>query len=805
MSSFRSLRISLLIGSVLVLSRVAAIYDPHKELRAIVSGDMKGVIQRLSSKLEDPAVRNDTLLLARTLEMLGEQYFRISDIDEAKRYWDEAFELRIAAFGSASPEAGVGLAWLARYQNYMSAPQWDHTIKAEEIASRALELVERKSNVLPMEKVLAWRERAYAYKVVHGINSIGRTDKSPTEPSEASRPMYRRALAIARGASDTIWTAQILHDIGNTFTDQAIPSRGDSIKLRMVVDSALWYYSRSINLMQQCGLGNSEPVMMDHLTTGLLHQYAYQDAGHKAAITNFCKALRVLFDMQRVPTSSDIYQFNSTVPNKAQVLELMSFISNSYGSLWYADKQGSYLDSAIHVIEAAVPYWEALVKEYESSKLHMVTSSYAHSPFEYANRFHLDRYKQRGENDDLVKAMVHMERGRNVKAQRDRLTRGLPALQLLEKPVMMEDLTAPEGTLILEYLSGNYFCVVVIDESGPTLIDLGPIHFNSSFGVGKFNEFPVNEISADREVFHEKALQWYRHLLQDALRGRDEKELVIIPYGTLVHLPFEALLIDTLGGSDRFVGKEYSIRYAPDLWSAIAKPRMIEPRAEIALANGEGTSELPFAMRYARSLANELKCELDTTLFSYELDLLLREEGILHMATHARAEGLPDTDPYILLNDRAWSEKDIPWGKVERDLIVLAACSSGSGRVYLGEGAQSIGNALIQAGAGAVIHTLWPVDDRSTNEILHHMYSAMLNGEKASTALRMAKTRFITEHRNDGLDDPFYWSGIVLAGTDVLLKRERPVWLLVISISALLLIGLYVHKRSRSSRARALN
>ncbi len=764
---------------------------------------MNGVVARLTAKLSDPEVRRDTLLWARTLEVLGEQYFRISDIDEAKRYWDEAFELRRARFGNDSPESGVGLAYQARYHNYMAAPQWDHQITAEESAVRALGLIGNGASVAAMEHVLALRERAYAYKVFNGLYALHRTKDSPAEPSVAARPYFRKALHEAIAAQDTIWIAQLLHDIGNTFTDQAIPSRHDTAKLEMVVDSAMWYYGRSIRLMEQCGLGVSEPVMMDHLTMGLLQEYAFLQDGFMPAIQSYRRALRVLLDMQRIPRSTDLYRFQTSVPNKAQVLELMSFISHCYDRIWWEDKQSSFIDSAIHVIEAAVPYWEALVKEYDSRRLHLVTSSYAHSPFQYAHIFHLDRYVHKGNSDDLIAAIIHLERRRNLKIQRDRLKRGLPSLQLLEEPVTIDDLVAPKGTLIIEYMTGHGFFAVVIDQDGPELIDLGQLTFNVEFGVARFAEFPVNEVSDDRDRFRSGAIEWYQRLLQPVLQDREERKLVIIPYGTLSHLPFAALMIDTV--PDRYVGQEYEIRIAPDLRSALQPVQRAEDRTVITVANGAETSDLPFALRYAKALAQDLDSELDTALRSERLDLLLREPGILHIASHARAAGLPDTEPYILLTDRAWSEMDIPWGKVDRDLIVLAACSSGSGRVFLGEGAQSLGHALLQAGADAVIHTLWPVDDRSTNEILHHMYSSMLAGDPASTALHKAKNRFIEEHQDDGLDDPFYWSGIVLAGTDVRLDRDRPGVLIGSVVAALLLIGILVHKRSSSSRERPLN
>ena len=50
-------------------------------------------------------------------------------------------------------------------------------------------------------------------------------------------------------------------------------------------------------------------------------------------------------------------------------------------------------------------------------------------------------------------------------------------------------------------------------------------------------------------------------------------------------------------------------------------------------------------------------------------------------------------------------------------LVVLAACSTGSGVVQSGEGIASIARPFLEAGASNVIATLWDVPDRSAVEV----------------------------------------------------------------------------------------
>lgn len=115
----------------------------------------------------------------------------------------------------------------------------------------------------------------------------------------------------------------------------------------------------------------------------------------------------------------------------------------------------------------------------------------------------------------------------------------------------------------------------------------------------------------------------------------------------------------------------------------------------------------------------------------------------------------------------------------------------------------SLAHAFLNAGAQSAVHTLWPVDDRATSEIISSFHEGLEQGLPASSALQQAKVKFIQAHATDGLAAPFYWSGIVLTGRDVFLERSDEPWWPVILAVALLTAGAYsLSKRSKRSRAR---
>jgi hypothetical protein len=795
----------LLLSCWLCLTVAVRAFEPADELRAIVSGDTRGVITRLRAALQDERVMRDTLLHARTLEMLGEQYYQLSDIDEAKRLWDRAHALRQRKFGEASAEMAVGWAWRTRYHNYMGAPQWDHQAAAEETAVRAVELLRHTGELSPRERVLVLRERAYAYKIYHGHYGPDRGENSPQDPASASRPLFRKALRESVQAGDTLWIAQILHDIGNTFTDNAYSTRGlnDADALRLVVDSGSWYYGRSTELMVKMGLAASQPVMMDHLCLGLLYSYTYGTLGRPSAIAGFQKALRVFQAMHGVPATSDLYGFHPAISNKAQVVELLSFISTAMVDLWVNDRSSSYLDSALLVMEAAIPYWEAMLKEYDSERLHLVTSAYAHNPFEHGIFSLVARYRRSMHKEDLHRLVVGVERRRSSRVERDRLRMGLPAVEWLEEGAG-ERMKAPPGTLVLLFFQTDGWQVIAVDEKGPQLVDLSGLPIDISFSVGEFKELEVRKIDRDPMAFRRSAYQLYQGLLEPVLAGRKEKRLVIVPIGTMTHLPFEALLVDTsTTANDQFLIGRLEIRYAPDLSTALAGTVTAGRDLSVALAQAPGSSALPFAERSARLLASRTGTPLVNDATMLDLDDLVLAQGVLHVASHAHSEMEPDGSFYILTQDGRWTPRVGEQGRFRRDLVVLASCSSGSGRVFRSEGAKTIGNSLLEGGVACVVHTLWPVDDRATNEILDHMYAGLLAGLPVSRALHEAKLRFIAEHHHDGLADPYYWSGIVALGTDVVLERAVFTPWLMLLLLPVVAGGLYSLRRSRSRSARS--
>jgi CHAT domain-containing protein len=94
-------------------------------------------------------------------------------------------------------------------------------------------------------------------------------------------------------------------------------------------------------------------------------------------------------------------------------------------------------------------------------------------------------------------------------------------------------------------------------------------------------------------------------------------------------------------------------------------------------------------------------------------------------------------------------------------LVALSACETGVGLVEPGEGVHGLARAFLEAGAQAVIATLWPIADEATSTFMQHFYGRLVRGEKAQSALQHTQVEFM---HDPVLQDPLYWAPFILIG-----------------------------------------
>jgi len=98
--------------------------------------------------------------------------------------------------------------------------------------------------------------------------------------------------------------------------------------------------------------------------------------------------------------------------------------------------------------------------------------------------------------------------------------------------------------------------------------------------------------------------------------------------------------------------------------------------------------------------------------------------------------------------------------KLNADLVVLSACSTGKGRLMEGEGVANFARAFQHAGARSVVVSLWEVASDAAVEYMKSFYGHIKSGNKdRAEALRLAREEIKAKYPNS-----FYWSVFVLYG-----------------------------------------
>ena len=96
------------------------------------------------------------------------------------------------------------------------------------------------------------------------------------------------------------------------------------------------------------------------------------------------------------------------------------------------------------------------------------------------------------------------------------------------------------------------------------------------------------------------------------------------------------------------------------------------------------------------------------------------------------------------------------------DLVVLSGCETARGRRVDGEGTIGLTRGFLEAGARAVVASLWRVDDLATAELMQAFYTNLLRRKlPAPAALRAAQRELAASPR---WAQPYYWAGFVVQG-----------------------------------------
>ncbi|HYK03821.1 MAG TPA: CHAT domain-containing protein [Thermoanaerobaculia bacterium] len=249
-----------------------------------------------------------------------------------------------------------------------------------------------------------------------------------------------------------------------------------------------------------------------------------------------------------------------------------------------------------------------------------------------------------------------------------------------------------------------------------------------------------------------------------------DSDLVLIPDGALQSLPFATLVLP----DQTFLIQRQPLAIAPsasvflralpraDLYAvvAVAQPA---PGGYQALhrAAGEVTA---MKREYAQSRVF-VGPECSPSRFLEEA----AEAGLLHFAGHAKLDvHTPARSALVFESANGDAEllsvERIANTRLNRNpVVVLAACSTGRGKLRRTEGLDSLASAFLQAGARGVVATLSDVNDDASARLFRTFHHNLRRGARLADALRDAQLVQLQANPND--NRPSVWGTAVVIGT----------------------------------------
>lgn len=286
-------------------------------------------------------------------------------------------------------------------------------------------------------------------------------------------------------------------------------------------------------------------------------------------------------------------------------------------------------------------------------------------------------------------------------------------------------------------------------------------------------------------------------------------KLWIVPDGLLLTVPFEALPLE----SGQLVLQRMEVAYAnplpfrksgsgglPQLRLRWPWQRSLAALADPERGSGAGDREwvpLPASRDEAQAIAASIGGSTSVVLGSDAVKPSLVQAAIgypiLHLATHGSSDLTDPERSHLVLApvnrdrfryDYLYAKEVRSLGLMKGGLITLSACETNFGKWLPGDGARTLSRDFLEAGAGAVVSTLWSVADRSSSELMKRFYQRLASRESAASALRDAKLDFLQSPESA---HPAHWAAFVVQGNgDWYLPAliQWPVILLVVAVTA---------------------
>ncbi|MEO0373366.1 MAG: tetratricopeptide repeat protein [Cyanobacteria bacterium P01_A01_bin.17] len=412
---------------------------------------------------------------------------------------------------------------------------------------------------------------------------------------------------------------------------------------------------------------------------------------------------------------------------------------------------------------------------------------------------------QQGQILDQFIAFIESADVQQLISQLSRTAQEQDILTELNQLPTLQDNLADIGNAVLLYpliLEDRLELVLVTPDGPPTR---HPVYVSRGQLTQTISDFQqaLRDKNSSPEALAQQLYQWLIVPLEPALAAAEADTIIYAPDGPLRYIPLTALHNGNQWLAERYRVNNITAASLTDLnLRPSQKPDILAGAySEVSHSIAAGGQTLTFAgLPYAGIEVDQLQNAFPTTPFfgndfsRRNTEVLFNDHSIIHLATHAALLIGSPLESFILFGDggQLTLEELKSWrGRLRSvDLVVLSACETGTGSIKDANGEEILGFGYLMqdAGARAVISSLWPVSDGGTQELMTNFYEALqIDGMTKAEALQQAQIalingsqidastgeRFVQKPRNpegyeaasnSRLSHPYYWAPFILIG-----------------------------------------
>ncbi|MFN3802039.1 CHAT domain-containing protein [Belliella pelovolcani] len=284
--------------------------------------------------------------------------------------------------------------------------------------------------------------------------------------------------------------------------------------------------------------------------------------------------------------------------------------------------------------------------------------------------------------------------------------------------------------------------------------------------------------------------------------------LIVIPHGVLMDLPFAALETE----SGKFLVEQFTISYQYSV-------EFLTEIKNLKFSNENKIAFAPFSSNFwaeddiSLNQLPQSQIEIDAiseNKFSDELATkqqfleIAPNSEIIHLATHALSDPNDPSQAFIAFypgdnSSRLFTHEIYNLDLESTSLVFLSACETNAGLISQSEGVLSISRAFSFAGCPNIVTTLWKAEDLATAYISTRFYHHLDKGSGYADALRLAQLDLLSDPQMSQFHHPSFWSHLVFIGNHQPRNSMKSIIWYVIAILLSALLFLFYLKQKKST------